>query len=233
MSKDLPKLQEKIGVQFQNIDLLKEALTHRSYLNENPTWPIRHNERLEYLGDAVLELIVTEELFNRFPEFEEGKLTLLRAALVNYQFLAKITTEFDLYNFIFLSRGEAKDSEKAREVILANTIEALIGAIYMDQGLPVAKYFVNKFINSKIIEVVKGGSYKDAKSLFQEIVQERQKVTPIYKILEEYGPDHKKIFKAGVYVGDTKVAEGEGMSKQEAELSAAKAALANAHKYEH
>ncbi|MBI2035289.1 MAG: ribonuclease III [Candidatus Liptonbacteria bacterium] len=227
MSKDLAKLEEKIGIKFQNSDFLKEALTHRSYLNENPSWPIRHNERLEYLGDAVLELVVTEELFNKYPDFEEGKLTLLRAALVNYQFLAKITEEFDLYKFIFLSRGEAKDSEKAREVILANAIESLIGAIYMDQGLQAARDFINKFITSKVSEVVKGGSYKDAKSLFQEIVQEKQKVTPIYKILEEYGPDHKKIFRSGVFVGEKKVAEGEGMSKQEAELNAAKNALEN------
>ena len=227
MNKDLSKLQEKISTQFKNINLLKEALTHRSYLNENPSWGLSHNERLEYLGDAVLELIVTEELFKKFPEFEEGKLTLLRAALVNYQFLSKVTHEFDLYDYIFLSRGEAKDSEKARDVILANAIEALIGAIYLDGGYATTQDFINKFVLSHLDEVISGGAYKDPKSLFQEIVQERDRVTPIYKILGETGPDHKKMFRAGAYVGDTLVAEGEGMSKQEAELNAAKAALEN------
>jgi len=227
LNKDLSKLQEKISTQFKNINLLKEALTHRSYLNENPSWGLSHNERLEYLGDAVLELIVTEELFKKFPEFEEGKLTLLRAALVNYQFLSKVTHEFDLYDYIFLSRGEAKDSEKARDVILANAIEALIGAIYLDGGYATTQDFINKFVLSHLDEVISGGAYKDPKSLFQEIVQERDRVTPIYKILGETGPDHKKMFRAGAYVGDTLVAEGEGMSKQEAELNAAKAALEN------
>lgn len=228
MNKDLSKLQEKINTQFKNIDLLKEALTHRSYLNENPTWGLPHNERLEYLGDAVLELVVTEELYKRFPDFDEGKLTLLRAALVNYQFLSKVTHEFDLYDYIFLSRGEAKDSEKARDVILANAIESLIGAIYLDSGYEVSQAFIGKFILSHLDEVIEGGSFKDPKSLFQEIVQERDKVTPIYKVLGETGPDHKKMFRSGVYIGNSLVAEGEGMSKQEAELNAAKAALEDA-----
>ena len=227
MNKDLQKLQDKIGTQFKNVDLLKEALTHRSYLNENPSWGVPNNERLEYLGDAVLELIVTEDLFNKFPSFEEGKLTLLRAALVNYQFLAKVSAEFDLYDFIFLSRGEAKDSEKAREVILANAIEALIGAIYLDGGYEAARGFIKRFVLSHLDAVVSSGSYKDPKSLFQEIVQERDRVTPVYKILGETGPDHKKMFRAGAFVGERLVAEGEGMSKQEAELNAAKAALEN------
>lgn len=224
-NKDLEKLQEKINTTFKNLDLLKEALTHRSYLNENSSWSLPHNERLEYLGDAVLELIVTEELFKKFPDFEEGKLTLLRAALVNYQFLSKVTHEFDLYDYIFLSRGESKDSDKARDVILANAIEALIGAIYLDGGYEAAKLFIHKFVLSHLEGVIALGAYKDPKSLFQEIVQERDKVTPVYKILGESGPDHKKIFRSGVYVGPNLVAEGEGMSKQEAELNAAKSAL--------
>lgn len=229
MNKDLSGLQEKIGIQFKNIDLLKEALTHRSYLNENPSWGLPHNERMEYLGDAVLELVVTEELFRRFPLFEEGKLTLLRAALVNYQFLSKVTHDFDLYDYIFLSRGEAKDSEKARDVILANAIESLLGAIYLDGGYEAARKFILQFILSHLDEVVKSGDYKDAKSLYQEIVQERDRVTPTYKILGETGPDHKKKFRSGVFIGETFVAEGLGMSKQEAELNAAKAALSNEH----
>lgn len=225
MNKDLSKLQEKISIQFKNTELLQEALTHRSYLNENPSWRLPHNERMEYLGDAVLELIVTEELFKQFPLFEEGKLTLLRAALVNYQFLSKITHDFNLYDYIYLSRGEAKDSEKARDVILANAIEALIGAIYLDQGYEPTRSFIKQFILSHLDEVVESGDYKDAKSLYQEIVQERDRVTPTYKILGETGPDHKKIFRSGVFIGEILVAEGEGMSKQEAELNAAKAAL--------
>lgn len=225
MQKDLSTLQDKIGFNFKNLNLLKEALTHRSYLNENPSWGVPHNERLEYLGDAVLELIVTEDLYIKFPEFEEGKLTLLRAALVNYQFLSKITHEFDLYDYIFLSRGEAKDSDKARDVILANAIEGLIGAIYLDSGYEATQSFIKKFVLSHLEEIISGGEYKDPKSLFQEIIQERDKVTPIYKILGETGPDHKKMFRSGVYVGQTLIAEGEGMSKQEAELNAAKAAL--------
>ena len=224
-NQNLEVLEKNIGFTFQNKDLLKEALTHRSYINENPSWSLPHNERLEYLGDAVLELMVTEETFHAFPEFEEGKLTLLRAALVNYQFLAKTALEFELQNFLFLSRGEARDTEKAKEVILANAIEALIGAIYLDQGFEVAHTFVSRFVTSKVNDVLREGTYKDAKSSLQEIVQEKQKVTPTYKILEEEGPDHKKIFKAGVFVGDKKIGEGEGLSKQEAELSAAKNAL--------
>lgn len=225
MSRNIEELQTKIGIQFKNINLLKEALTHRSYLNENPSWSLPHNERMEYLGDAVLELVVTEELFKRFPLFEEGKLTLLRAALVNYQFLSKITHDFDLYDYIFLSRGEAKDSEKARDVILANAIESLLGAIYLDGGYEAARKFIKQFILSHLDEVVASGDYKDAKSLYQEIVQERDRVTPTYKILGETGPDHKKMFRSGVFIGEILVAEGLGMSKQEAELNAAKAAL--------
>lgn len=225
MRKDLASLENNIGIKFKNLDLLKEALTHRSYLNENPSWKLSHNERLEYLGDAVLELIVTEELFSRFPSFEEGKLTLLRAALVNYQFLSKVTRQFELYDYIFLSRGEAKDSEKARDVILANAIEALLGAIYLDQGYEAARGFVIRFILSHLDDVIEGGMYKDPKSLLQEVVQERDRVTPTYKILLETGPDHRKIFRAGVFIGERLVAEGEGMSKQEAELNAAQAAL--------
>ncbi|MDP3956576.1 MAG: ribonuclease III [bacterium] len=218
-------LESSIGFVFKNKDLLKEALTHRSYLNENPQWAYSNNERLEFLGDAVLELAVTEELFQKFPGYQEGQLTLLRAALVNYQFLAKAAEEFRLQDYLYLSRGEAKDSSRAREVILANGIEALIGAIYLDQGFETIKIFVEKFVLSKADEVLRSGDYKDAKSLFQEMMQEKKKVTPTYKVLDEFGPDHKKTFVVGVFVGTEKNAEGRGLSKQEAELDAARNAL--------
>ncbi|HEY4523283.1 MAG TPA: ribonuclease III [Candidatus Paceibacterota bacterium] len=218
-------LEVVIGFIFKNKDLLKEALTHRSYLNENPQWGYSNNERLEFLGDAVLELAVTEELFQVFPGYQEGQLTLLRAALVNYQFLSKVADEFHLGDYLYLSRGEAKDFSRAREVILANGIESLIGAMYLDQDFPPVKKFVSRFVTSKAEEVLRTGEYKDAKSLFQEIMQEKKKITPTYKVLDEFGPDHKKTFVVGVFVGTIKVTEGRGLSKQEAELDAAKNAL--------
>jgi ribonuclease-3 len=218
-------LQEKIGIKFKNSDFLVEALTHRSYLNEFPKWRLPHNERLEYLGDAVLELIVSEELFHKFPEFPEGQLTVLRAALVNYQMLSKVAEDIDLDDFILLSRGEKRDTGKAREVILANAVEALIGAIYLDKGIESAHKFVKEFIMGRVEEILKTKSYKDAKSELQEIVQEKLKLTPVYRVLEESGPAHKRLFKVGVYFGDELIADGLGASKQEAELEAAKNAL--------
>lgn len=219
------KLERKLGVTFQNEDLLTEALTHRSYLNEFPRWPLPHNERLEYLGDAVLELLVSEELFLKFPNAPEGELTVLRAALVNYQILARVAESLGLQNFVLMSRGEKKDTGKAREVILANAIEAVIGAIYLDQGLEKLRTFVQKHVMSNLDEVLKTKSYKDAKSELQEVIQEHLRLTPTYRMIEESGPAHRRIFKMGVYFGEKKVAEGEGASKQEAELEAAKNAL--------
>lgn len=218
-------LEKRIGVVFKNKDLLKEALTHRSYLNEHPEWELPHNERLEFLGDAVLELVVTEYLYARFPEKPEGQLTMLRAALVNYQFLSKITAEFDLDGAMLMSRGERADNSKAREVILANAIESLIGAIYLDQGFEIAKNFIHRFVIEYLPQILETKSYKDAKSELQEIVQEKLRVTPNYKVLSEIGPAHKRIFKIGVYFGDKLVASGEGSSKQEAEIEAAREAL--------
>ncbi|MGC9968790.1 MAG: ribonuclease III [Minisyncoccia bacterium] len=219
------KLEKKLGISFKNKDLLTEALTHRSYLNEYPQWRLSHNERLEYLGDAVLELIVSEALFGEFPGYPEGRLTVLRAALVNYQMLARVAEKINLDDFILMSRGERKDTGKAREVILANAIEAVIGAMYLDQGIDKVSAFVKKHVLSNLDEVMKTKSYRDAKSELQEIVQEKLRVTPTYRMLEESGPAHKRIFKMGVYFGDTFVAEGSGASKQEAELAAAKNAL--------
>lgn len=218
-------LETKIQCEFKNRDLLKEALTHRSYLNENTNWELPHNERLEYLGDAVLELAVSEELFVKFPEYPEGQLTVLRAALVNYQILARIASEITLDKYILMSRGEAKDTGKAREVILANAIEALIGAIYLDQDFEAARLFVHRFVLVHLDDILRTKSYKDAKSELQELVQERLRVTPTYRVLGEEGPAHQRIFRVGVLFGDKLIAEGSGASKQEAETEAAKNAL--------
>jgi len=230
-SQKLKKLEEKIGLRFKDKNLFLEALTHRSYLNENPEWPTPHNERLEFLGDAVLELAVTEELFNLFPEEDEGKLTSLRAALVNYQILSRIAAEsIQLEDFVLLSRGEAKDTGRARDVILANAIESLLGAIYLDAGYVASKGFVKAFVMNRLEEVIKTEAYKDPKSSLQEIAQAEQKVTPVYKIMEERGPDHAKVFVSGVYLGEKLVATGEGASKQDAEVEAARKALAEIRK---
>ena len=223
MSSD--ELEKNIGITFKNKDLLTESLTHRSYLNEYPRWHLPHNERLEYLGDAVLELFVSEQLFKKFPTYPEGQLTVFRAALVNYQILAKVAETIGLQNFILMSRGEKKDTGKAREVILANAMEAVIGAIYLDQGFEAMRPFVEKFVMVNLDEVLKNKSYKDAKSELQEVVQEKHKLTPTYDVLEEAGPAHKRVFKMGVYYGKKLIADGSGASKQEAELEAAKNAL--------
>lgn len=219
------KLENIIGIKFKNSDLFKESLTHRSYLNEKPNWSFPHNERLEFLGDAVLELLVSDLLFRNFPNFPEGQMTVLRAALVNYQMLAKVASGIKLDDFVLMSRGESKDTGKAREVILANTIEALIGAIYLDQGIEVTNSFVKKFIFSRLDEVLKNKTYKDSKSTLQEIIQEKLKITPTYRVLSEEGPAHQKTFCIGVYFNEDLVAKGEGTSKQEGEIAAAKEAL--------
>jgi ribonuclease-3 len=225
MHPDQSEFEEKIGIRFKNKDLLAEALTHRSYLNEYPNWRLPHNERLEYLGDAVLELVVSEKLFNRFPSYPEGQLTIIRAALVNYQMLAKVAESIDLDSFILMSRGERRDTGKAREVILANAFEAVVGALYLDQGIETVENFIEKFVMGHLAEILKTRSYKDAKSELQELIQEKLKLTPTYQVLEESGPAHKRIFKMGVYFGDKLIAAGTGASKQEAELEAAKNAL--------
>ena len=226
---DLSSLEKKTGHQFKNINLLKEALTHRSYLNENPSWGkdflSSHNERLEFLGDAVLELIVTEVLFEDYPNSAEGELTSIRSALVNYQMLADVSREIILSDYILLSRGEAKDTGKARDVILANAFESLIGAIYLDGGYEAAGKFINSFVMKRVAEVMEKELYRDPKSFLQEIIQEKMKITPTYDVISEKGPDHAKVFRVGVYFGDQLITEGEGLSKQEAEVEAAKNAL--------
>ncbi len=222
---EIAKLEKAISYEFKDKDIVKESLTHRSYLNENPSWKLPNNERLEFLGDAVLELAVTEELYKRFPEYQEGKMTGVRAALVNYQMLSEVAKSFSLEKFVLLSRGEAKDTGRARDVILANAIEALIGAVYLDGGYKAVAKFVNTFVLSRLDQVLKQGLYKDAKSALQEKIQEERKVTPVYKVLSETGPDHAKTFEVGVYVGNELLAKGHGPSKQDAETEAAKNAL--------
>jgi ribonuclease-3 len=219
---NLPALESEIGLRFRNKDFLLEALTHRSYLNENPDWKQSNNERLEFLGDAVLELVTTEYLFNEYPKEEEGQLTLFRAALVNTRMLSRIAETIGLQKYLLVSRGEAQSSGRASETILADGFEALVGAIYMDQGYIQAKNFILRVLIPYLGEIVEKGLYKDAKSLLQEIAQEEYKLTPTYRVIEESGPDHQKIFRVGVYFNEELKAEGAGPSKQEAEVAAAK-----------
>jgi ribonuclease-3 len=222
--KDLSNLEDKIGIVFKNKDLLQQALVHRSFLNENPDFKLDHNERMEFLGDAVLELIVTQYLYENYPN-PEGELTNWRAALVNAKKLAEVADNIGLNGFLMLSRGEAKDTGRARQYIMANALEALIGSIYLDQGMEIVKVFIEKHILGHLPEILKAGAYRDAKSLFQEEAQERVGVTPSYEVLDEWGPDHAKHFKVGVFLEDELVAHGEGISKQEAQQKAAEEAL--------
>ena len=220
--KNFSKLEDIVGIKFKNIDLLKQSVVHRSYLNENPTFSLHHNERLEFLGDAVLEIVVTEHLYKNYPETPEGDLTNWRASLVNAKMLAEIASGIDLENFLYLSKGEAKDkNSKARQYILANAIEALIGAIYLDQGIKSARVFITKKIISRLENILENKLYLDPKSKFQEKAQEIHKLTPHYRVLKETGPDHAKEFEVGLYLGDKLISSGLGSSKQEAQVQAA------------
>ncbi len=223
---EFKKLAKSWGFSFKDINLLKQALVHRSYLNENPDFGIGHNERLEFLGDAVLEIIVTEHLYFKFPDTPEGSLTNWRASLVNSKMLYKVAQELLIEDYLYLSKGEAKDkNKKSRQYILANTVEAIIGAIYLDQGIEKSKKFVEKYILSKLQEILDNQSYLDPKSKFQEKAQEKKGVTPHYEILEEKGPDHDKVFKVGLYLEDEMITVGFGSSKQEAQVDAATVGL--------
>jgi ribonuclease III len=224
--KDFKPLEKKLNLKFKNRDLLIQAFCHRSYLNENPDFYLSNNERLEFLGDAVLELVVTENLFEKYPKKTEGELTNWRAALVNARMLAEVAGELGLSNFLLLSKGETKELGKARQYILANTFEALIGAIYLDQGHKKAEDFIKKHLIKSLPEIVEKGLFKDAKSRFQEEAQERVGITPVYKVVREWGPDHAKHFIIGVFLEKELVAKGKGSSKQEAEEAAAENALA-------
>ena len=225
LGKDFKTFEASIGIEFNDAELLRQAFTHRSYLNEHRGASIGHNERLEFLGDAVLELIATHFLYEKFPEKDEGELTAFRAALVNAVTLSEVAQEIGMNDYLLLSRGEAKDQGRARGVLLANAIEALIGAIYLDQGLDAARTFISEHLFPKIDYIVKKRLWQDPKSTLQEKVQEHDGVTPHYTVMRESGPDHDKQFVVGVYVRETLLAQGEGKSKQEAEQTAARAAL--------
>lgn len=221
----LESLETALGVLFRDRALLKEALTHRSYLNEHPRWSSRHNERLEYLGDAVLELAVSDALYRAYPDAAEGELTALRAALVNYQSMARLALALALGDHIRMSRGEARDRGRAREVILANAMEAVVGAMYLDAGMAPVQSLVDRHLMPLAPEILATKSYKDPKSALQEAVQEKLRVTPTYRVLLEDGPPHKRVFTVGAYVDGALIGQGAGPSKQEAEVAAAKEAL--------
>lgn len=219
---NLTKLQNHLGINFNNEDLIRQAMVHRSYINEHPDFSVGHNERLEFLGDAVLEIVVTEYLFLNFKDVPEGDLTNWRASLVNAKMLYEIAQELKIEEALYLSKGEAKDkNKKSRQFILANAVEAIIGAIYLDQGLAVAKEFILKNIVCKLKDILANRSYLDPKSLFQEKAQEARGITPHYQILDEVGPDHAKVFTVGLYLGEELVTTGAGSSKQEAQVAAA------------
>ncbi len=223
---DFGPFETKIGHTFKNKSLLEQAFTHRSYLNENKAAGREHNERLEFLGDAVLELVVTEFLYAKYPDKPEGELTAFRAALVNTVSIAGAAATLGMNDYLLMSRGESRDTGRARQIILANAFEALIGALHLDAGYKVAQKFIADQLFHKTDEVVSKKLWQDAKSKLQEIAQERSKVTPTYEVMSQSGPDHDRVFVVGAFIGEEKIATGEGRSKQEAEQAAAEKALA-------
>jgi ribonuclease-3 len=223
---DFNQFEAKLGATFNDKGLLKQAFTHRSYLNENRSFPLPHNERLEFLGDAVLELAATEYLYKNYSH-PEGELTNFRSALVNYKKLSEIAKSMGLEKFMLMSRGEAKDMGRARQVILANAIEALIGALYLDAGYGPVSEFIEKNILIELPHIITQGSYVDPKSKLQELVQEKKGVTPTYGVVSESGPDHDKVFVVAAFINNEEIGRGTGPSKQEAEISAAENALEN------
>lgn len=225
ITENLPKLEKIVGLAFVDQIHLLTAITHRSYLNEHREAKQDHNERYEFLGDAVLELIVTDFLFHKYPEKPEGELTAIRAALVNTVSIADAAVKMNINEYLLLSKGEAKDTGRARQYILANTFEAIIGAVYLDQGYDAAKEFVASHLFDKTDTIVKKRLWQDAKSRFQELSQEQAGVTPSYDTLGQAGPDHDRMFTVGVFLGKEKIAVGQGRSKQEAEQSAAEAGM--------
>jgi len=222
---DFSLFEQKTNIFFNNKKLLEQAFIHRSYINENSGSKLSHNERLEFLGDAVLELIVTDYLYNKYPDQNEGDLTAYRSALVNAVIIGEVAQELQMNEYLLLSKGEAKDIGKARSYILANTYEAYVGAVYLDQGYDKAKEFIARTLFGKIDTIVAKKLWRDSKSLIQEKSQEYLSITPSYKVLHEAGPDHDKHFTVGIFFSEEKIAEGKGHSKQEAEQSAARNAL--------
>ncbi len=224
MKSDIHLFLESISIQPKNIDFYLQAVTHRSYLNENKEHHLKHNERLEFLGDAVLELVVTKYLFENFPN-PEGELTAWRSALVCGEMLYRVAKEIEIQEYLLMSKGEKKDTGRARQYLLANSIEALIGAIYLDYGYEKSEKFIKTYIIVHLKEVLDKKLFLDAKSYFQEKAQEVVGVTPFYKEHSVSGPDHDRIFIVGVYIGEECVAEGKGPSKQDAQREAARIAL--------
>ncbi len=222
----LEDFQNKVGLKFENKSLLQQAFIHRSFINENPRSGLAHNERLEFLGDAVLELVVTEFLYAKYKDHNEGDLTAYRSALVNAITLGQLADELSFNDLMKLSKGEAKDVSRARSSILADAYEAVVGAIYLDQGYDIVRDFISKTLLVKTEDIIRQGLYKDAKSFVQEKSQDINGLTPAYRVIDEEGPDHDKRFRVGIYFGEDLIAEGNGKSKQEAETDAAKNALA-------
>lgn len=222
---ELTQLQKILKVSFKDTNILLTAITHRSYLNEHKEATWDHNERLEFLGDAVLELVVTDFLFSEYPDKPEGELTAIRAALVNTVSLCAAAEKLGVNQFLLMSKGEAKDVGRARQYILANVFEACIGAIYIDQGYDMSKQFIAERLFPKTEEIVRKKLWQDAKSRFQELSQEHASVTPTYETVGQSGPDHDRVFTVGVFLKREKIAEGVGRSKQEAEQEAAQRAV--------
>ncbi len=222
---DVAKVEQILGVVFDDKSHLLSAITHRSYLNEHKEATWDHNERLEFLGDAVLELVVTHFLFEKYPEKPEGELTAVRAALVNTVSLSAASSALGVDDYMLMSKGEAKDTGRARQYILANAFEAFIGAIYMDKGYDVARDFIAGQLFPKTEEIVDKQLWQDPKSRFQELSQEMESTTPTYQLVSQDGPDHDRVFTIGVFLKKAQIAEGKGRSKQEAEQAAAEAAI--------
>ena len=222
---DFSAFEKKIGYAFKNKELLEQAFTHRSYINENRDIAREHNERLEFLGDAVLELAVTDFLYAKYPQSPEGELTAYRAALVNTQSISDAGTKLGMNDYLLLSRGESRDTGRARQIILANAFEAVIGAIYLDAGYTASQKFIDEQLFHKTDEVVAKRLWQDAKSRLQEISQDQSGITPTYQLLDQSGPDHDKRFVIGAFLGTERIATGSGPSKQEAEQDAAQKAL--------
>jgi len=221
---DQSEIEKIIQVSFSSPDLIKTAFTHRSYINEHRKAGLEHNERLEFLGDAVLELVVTDYLYNNY-ENPEGDLTAWRSAMVKTESLAELAEKLEIGQYLLMSRGEAKTGGRTRQALLANLVEATIGAIYLEKGYSAAKTFIEDNIVVNLKEIIKTGAYIDAKSHFQELAQEKHGTTPSYKVLSETGPDHDKTFLMGVYIDKNKFGEGTGSSKQAAQQDAALAGL--------
>ena len=221
MPADLATLQAQLNLNFRHPELLQQALVHRSYLNENPSFSVGQNERLEFLGDAVIELVVTEYLYQKYPN-PEGELTNWRAALVNAKMLAVIAKKINLEPYLYMSRGETADAQgKARQYILANAFEAVVGALYLDAGYAATQAFITQHLLPELPGILANELYHDPKSRFQEAAQDQLGITPTYQVITERGPDHAKNFTVGLYLGEELVSEGDGSSKREAQEQAA------------